>query len=1651
MGLRDRLLEEYGTVDLATAEDDTTVDAPVAPAPTTMRERLLAQQDIVKSTPSPAHIEATTPAPQPKSWLSSEIDSLINNPLPYGKVGDVLGDIPGFLAGKHGSGADMWASIGRVGTNWWNQTNEANALALETIRHKISRGLGLYGENPPSARAMAEDSQSVSLWRDRVAASEPQNLGEEYADAIIQVGPFLGKLGMSGKAISTIARWLPNATGKAAKVAPYVQEAAKWSLTGMDRGPAGMAEAGAMGAVFKGGEKALGPLDVARKTLGRFMLGSGATAVGATAQGQEFEFKDAAQGGFVFALLGAIGEGNKPKAMGIAKKGGYDKMEAKLLVEDLQMAKADVEATRAKLAGQGVKTKAGFARVNPETRMDEGFVVLDKPQHGPAPRPTSPKLLGPDGASLKRQYQEARGQTGELQARLDAEAKARAADTPPPEGPVKVVDRRGTPKEAPVVIGEKPVETKADVKPVTTPTRQKTIIADRIKADLAGKTRAQLVKRAKEAGVTFPWNASEKTIRAKLFEAEVGMAERAAEATAKADAETARKERMAEAARVARLDKVSISRGRTLKSLMNDLTTVVTGNTGELGVASKVPQNPKEYRAAVNRLKNDLMSVSEKARGNNMTLKRYLMSNGVSEKKASELAALHAGGITHYENAKSAADARAKGFPKKSTIEPPASRKGSPTMPLPKPAPKRTVPKVTSRGIRDIANDINTVVSRGSAQRGGKPLWGKPKQSEADARREARARLNKDLIKFRESARKKGRTLAEELREQKIDSEHAAALVRLDSGKTLDSPPETFSPVPTPPSSTPKYKPKKGGPVEKALDIVRGTILRHGTTDKKLFWSNKHRLKKAEAAIWEGEQSGKAVVKWAKGATEAERAAVDDYLNGRVGLESVPSKVRAEVEAMRGLVDGFTDRAIASLTYPDPPAADATPRQIAAYDTKVANIDRLKRTMEGNKGRYLRRTYDVHLDKKYEPGPEEYAGMRDYLRGKAEASPEFETGPNKGKKRSRLYRNILEMTDAELDGYLHRDWLVSTRNRQGGTGTGTSPTVKQGAYKKRGDIPEPIRKFWGERTDAKTRFDDTIEYLSRVVANQEFFIENRNYLSISAADAAKQGKDGKFSVQLPDSPSWGAMKGRYVTPEVAEFINQQMSPDSLRPWSVPWGMQKVFRGVHTVVTSPFKAAHTFLNVPTHARNLQGNPVFTAYAENFAGNPANWGFYKDGARLVLDGLMSGTKKLNKTIEVNTAQGKKTMSFRKLWSQMIEDRIVDTEFYGSEVGKKKQNLATPTDKPAKARIKQIAKMLGVPYRSAARLYNVEDQWFKVATYLKHLPKGREYAKNQVDYFPNYEDVPLVTKVGREIPFAGVFVSFKSEAVRSTHKYAAEGVKKAKAGDKAGATRHAAILSAVLGGVATLNKTLMDIHNIDEDELKKVIANGPEYRRNSQYLAWRGKYPWIPSQDGEIQIYDIGYVHPLGDPMQAAKSVTSGDMTYVNSVLLEHPGIDMINMLKQGKDKWGTNVWVPGDGKSQKIMDYTTAVLNSVYVTPSSPLPKPFKGYQWQKIERAWRDQPHPHTGEPMDLGEELKAFFLGFRLRDLDVEKTRRGALYRLDRRKRAIDDALKEDERKAGIGTSIVDQNAVNKAWDTYFERMDKVWVKMDEILGMEEP
>lgn len=242
---------------------------------------------------------------------------------------------------------------------------------------------------------------------------------------------------------------------------------------------------------------------------------------------------------------------------------------------------------------------------------------------------------------------------------------------------------------------------------------------------------------------------------------------------------------------------------------------------------------------------------------------------------------------------------------------------------------------------------------------------------------------------------------------------------------------------------------------------------------------------------------------------------------------------------------------------------------------------------------------------------------------------------------------------------------------------------------------------------------------------------------LAGGDAAlKQwAKDNGLEAIKGDRNRIGVLEGTYAPKRVAEELN--------RLSEAPKEWQKIWRAY----IDAWKTSKTVLNPPTHAHNMLGNLAFADFADVSPMNPGNWKYYRDAVR-----------------EIRS----KGPAYRYL----LRQGVIGGEYVGNEV--RKLHPMMEGNEPVDS---AIIKWGQIGVAKAGKVYNAEDQVYKLAAYLKYRDAGirgpwrvsrrgasAKAAAREVNmWFPNYGTVSKPFKVLSRTPVGGPFLSFFEQATR------------------------------------------------------------------------------------------------------------------------------------------------------------------------------------------------------------------------------------------------------------------------------------------------
>lgn len=690
------------------------------------------------------------------------------------------------------------------------------------------------------------------------------------------------------------------------------------------------------------------------------------------------------------------------------------------------------------------------------------------------------------------------------------------------------------------------------------------------------------------------------------------------------------------------------------------------------------------------------------------------------------------------------------------------------------------------------------------------------------------------------------------------------------------------------------------------LSKLRQIYKKYLTTDQGVGQTidrlNEERLGKINETAFDAPLTGKELKKFFKqNPSENLKQAVFDALTGVRQISDLPAEITGAVQRMRDDVDALS-RLVAQNAAPN---------------------ESLRAVIERNLGQYLGRYYKLFQRKRWRPSEDVIARAKAKMR---ELHP----------------KTLGQASEDELNGViesiLNRGDVTFHRGDR-------KMDIPQNHFIKRKDIPKEIRALYGEITDPVWAYLKTMSDQAVAAYNGEFLGK------IATVEGVfKEKPTGTHFKQIPDTARWGAVRGKFTTPEVDEFLREAIDPAG------DW-----FRFIEKAIVNPFKWTKTVASLPSHPRNLLGNAMFSVLSGNSITNPMNAPYYWKALKVIMQ---------------------RDGAHRETWKELVRARVADTQFWGSEMPKMMaEMISDPVTWPEK--IVEAGKW---PIEKLGELYNNEDMIYRVAAFLKYREQGMtvETAAKEIDkWFTNYARLPKAVKNMRRIGVFGPFLSFKANTVRilwNAMGASAEGLKN---GNPVPAMRLGFSLG-FISALASAMKMAFDIDDDEEKKLEKIQELGPVYKRNSTPIYYRNSF-------GQVKAFDLGYIWPTGEFQKAAKAALAGDVeSFVDSIdLFQHPLFDAYSvMFNNYNTKTRNKISNTNDPLPRQTADKMAELARQIYVPASSPIPsisglmrgkyEPglLTGYQIKTLYDTFNGV-QDRFGRTREVPEELRAFFTGIR--------------------------------------------------------------------------
>ncbi|KKN22759.1 hypothetical protein LCGC14_0911950, partial [marine sediment metagenome] len=278
------------------------------------------------------------------------------------------------------------------------------------------------------------------------------------------------------------------------------------------------------------------------------------------------------------------------------------------------------------------------------------------------------------------------------------------------------------------------------------------------------------------------------------------------------------------------------------------------------------------------------------------------------------------------------------------------------------------------------------------------------------------------------------------------------------------------------------------------------------------------------------------------------------------------------------------------------------------------------------------------------------------------------------------------------------------------------------------------------------QIDDPFFLVARSIAETKHNMEVVRLFHLAATTEAVKPPDG---LEGPELAAWakenGLVKlpGRGIFHELhKKYVPKVVAEDLMEVIAVPNTILRSLRAYERA----FKEANTVLNPATHGTNAIGNTmVFSWLDGNTPFNPVKFVRYYVPALKHLLGKTS-----------------------RVYRLALKHGMIRSDFVSVEI----EQMGDPAkgyDSMLQSRMKRIAT---APLRVARRIYELEDTWFKMASFLRHMDRGMspEEAAQEVDRsYPNYNHLSKITKWIKRVPLLSPFVSFADQGPKKVLNHA------------------------------------------------------------------------------------------------------------------------------------------------------------------------------------------------------------------------------------------------------------------------------------------
>ena len=448
-----------------------------------------------------------------------------------------------------------------------------------------------------------------------------------------------------------------------------------------------------------------------------------------------------------------------------------------------------------------------------------------------------------------------------------------------------------------------------------------------------------------------------------------------------------------------------------------------------------------------------------------------------------------------------------------------------------------------------------------------------------------------------------------------------------------------------------------------------------------------------------------------------------------------------------------------------------------------------------------------------------------------------------------------EVIEKNIGEYMARMYSSKLKPQEGGFGLFKNLRLRLNGLKHRKDLSAEVLSAMGEIKEPALPTAIRVKEISTSIANNKLF----NKVAQSPEWVADTNISGKL-IKMPDTTTMGALKGKWVIPEIAEDINAITKA----------GEQS--RGVYLKLLSAWKYGKVVLNPAAQTRNILSNTI------------------------LLD--LSGTNHLRQA-QLFPKAFNELLTKGKLYEQAVKDGAIGGEFIGTETMQKLKDFYLKTQE---GNLQKFLRIAGMPFKIPGELYQGMEQSAKLVKYMDVLGKtgnSKLAAQEAQKWLFNYNEVPKFIDWARKSPLGAPFITF---TYKSIPRIAEAMVNRPMAVYK---------YKALFDAVNETSRKYQGMTPVEYSRQKKLLP--PWVLKDIGGVPTNLLLPWKDKYD-RTQWLNLEYILPVGQAPEMAERGLAG---FVSS-----PAFNIVSDIIKNSDFKGANIIPPEATKTeaaQAILSY------------------------------------------------------------------------------------------------------------------------------------